>query len=111
MTVAKNNTFVMPAGDVNVTASFKAAVHTVTVTVNDNQGGTATAPNQAATDETVELEIKPNPGWGVDKVTVNGKPLDPTGPVTQLGYQFKMPAEDAKVVVEFFNSGSTGTEE
>ena len=110
----EDNTFEMPAGDVVVTARFKAkaAVHNVTVTVNDNQAGTATAtPNQAVAGTTVNLDIKPNPGWGVDKVTVNGEPLEPTGPVTQLGYQFVMPDEDATVVVEFFNSGSTGTEE
>ena len=117
VTVNKDNTFEMPAGDVNVTASFKAKTeepkqHSVTVTVNDNQAGTATAtPNQAVAGTTVNLDIKPNPGWGVDKVTVNGKQLDPTGPVTQLGYQFVMPDEDATVVVEFFNTGSTGTEE
>lgn len=117
VTVAKDNTFVMPAGDVNVTASFKEAkteetkpLHTVTV--NDNQAGTATAdPNQAVAGTTVNLDIKPNPGWGISKVTLNGKPLEPTGPVTQSGYQFKMPDEDAEVVVEFFNNGSTGTEE
>ena len=101
------------AGDVNVTASFKAKaeLHDVIVTVKNDQGGTATAPRQAAAGETVNLDIKPNPGWGVDKVTVNGKQLDSTVPVTQSGYQFVMPDEDAEVVVEFFNSGSTGTEE
>ena len=113
----EDNTFKMPAGDVVVTARFKKTeetkpLHTVTVTVNDNQAGTATAdPNQAVAGTTVNLNIKPNPGWGVDKVTLNGEPLEPTGPVTQSGYQFKMPDEDAEVVVEFFNSGSTGTEE
>ena len=113
----EDNTFKMPAGDVVVTARFKKTeetkpLHTVTVTVNDNQAGTATAdPNQAVAGTTVNLNIKPNPGWGVDKVTLNGEPLEPTGPVTQSGYQFVMPDEDATVVVEFFNSGSTGTEE
>ena len=110
VTVNKDNTFEMPAADVNVTASF-AKLHNVTVTVKDNQGGTATAPNRVAAGKTVELDIKPNPGWGISKVTLNGKPLEPTGPVTQSGYQFKMPDEDAEVVVEFFNNGSTGTEE
>ena len=113
VTVAKNNTFVMPAGDVNVTASFKAKaeLHDVIVTVKNDQGGTATAPSQAAAGETVKLDIQPKDGWTVDKVTVNGEPLEPTVPVTQLGYQFVMPDEDAKVVVEFVNGGSTETEE
>ena len=44
-------------------------------------------------------------------MTLNGEPLETTGPVTQLGYQFVMPDEDAKVVVEFVYGGSTETEE
>ena len=113
----ENNAFEMPAGDVIVTARFKAKAeepkqHSVTVTVKNDQGGTATAdPNQAVAGQTVKLDIQPKDGWTVDKVTVNGEPLEPTVPVTQLGYQFVMPDEDAEVVVEFFNSGSTGTEE
>ena len=48
VTVNKDNTFEMPAGDVNVTASFKAKAeepkqHSVTVTVEGAPGGTATA--------------------------------------------------------------------
>ena len=113
----ENNAFEMPAGDVIVTARFKAKAeepkqHSVTVTVKNDQGGTATAdPNQAAAGQTVKLDIQPKDGWTVDKVTVNGEPLEPTVPVTQLGYQFVMPDEDAEVVGEFFNSDSTGTEE
>ena len=109
----ENNAFEMPAGAVIVTARFKAKaeLHDVIVTVKNDQGGTATAPSQAAAGETVNLDIKPNPGWGVDKVTVNGKQLDSTGPVTQLGYQFVMPDEDAAVVVECVNGGSTEAEE
>ena len=113
----ENNAFEMPAGDVIVTARFKAKAeepkqHSVTVTVKNDQGGTATAdPNQAVAGQTVKLDIQPKDGWTVDKVTVNGEPLEPTVPVTQLGYQFVMPDEDAEVVVEFFNSDSTGTEE
>ena len=114
----ENNAFEMPAGDVIVAARFKAKaeLHDVIVTVQDDQGvpqgGTATAtPSLAVAGQTVKLDIQPKDGWTVDKVTVNGEPLEPTVPVTQLGYQFVMPDEDAEVVVEFFNSGSTGTEE
>ena len=69
------------------------------------------AIDAASAGQTVKLDIQPKDGWTVDKVTVNGEPLEPTVPVTQLGYQFVMPDEDAEVVVEFFNSDSTGTEE
>ena len=114
--VDENNTFVMPAGDVNVTARFKEAkaeetkpLHNVTVTVQDEQGvqqgGTATAtPNQAVAGETVKLDIKADDGWIVTKVTMNDKTLSPTDLDTKSGYQFEMPDADAKVVVEFFNT-------
>ena len=115
----ENNTFKMPAGDVNVSARFKAKAeeHDVIVTVQDEkgvqQGGTATAtPSKAAAGDTVKLDIQPDDGWIVTEVTMNGKTLSPTDVNTKSGYQFEMPNEDAKVVVEFFNNGgSTGTEE
>ena len=107
----ENNTFKMPAGDVNVSARFKAKaeLHNVTVTVQDDkdvpQGGKATAqPSKAAAGETVKLDIQPDDGWIVTEVTMNGKPVYPTDEVNKSGYQFEMPNEDAKVVVEFFNT-------
>ena len=111
VTVNKDNTFEMPAGDVNVTVSFKAKaeLHNVTVTVQDEngvqQGGTATADrSQAAAGDTVKLDIQADDGWIVTAVTMNGKPVYPTDEVNKSGYQFEMPDEDAKVVVEFFNT-------
>ena len=114
VTVNKDNTFVMPAGDVNVSARFKKAeepkpLHTVTVTVQDEQGvqqgGKATADrSQAAAGDTVKLDIQPDDGWIVTEVTMNGKTLSPTDQVNKSGYQFEMPDEDAKVVVEFYNT-------
>lgn len=111
VTVNKDNTFEMPAGDVNVTASFKAKaeLHNVTVTVQDEkgvqQGGTATAePSKAAAGEIVKLNIQADDGWIVTEVTMNGKPVYPTDEVNKSGYQFEMPNEDAKVVVEFYNT-------
>ena len=115
VTVNKDNTFEMPAGDVNVTASFKAKAeepkqHSVTVTVKNDQGGTATAePNQAAAGQTVKLNIKADDGWTVWQVTMNGEPLTPD-PNTKKDYQFEMPDEDVKVVVEFVNNDSPAPE-
>ena len=111
----ENNTFKMPAGDVNVTARFKAKAeepkqHSVTVTVKDNQGGTATAePNQAAAGQTVKLDIKADDGWSVWRVTMNDEQLTPD-PNTKKDYQFEMPDEDVKVVVEFVNNDSPAPE-
>lgn len=105
----EDNTFKMPAGDVVVSARFKKAeepkpLHTVTVTVKDNQGGTATAPSQAAAGETVKLDIQPKDGWIVDKVTMNDELVDLADPMDKLSYQFEMPDKDAKVVVVFYNT-------
>lgn len=114
--VDENNTFVMPAGDVNVTARFKEAkteetkpLHTVTVTVKDDQGGTATAPSQAAAGETVKLDIKADDGWSVWRVTMNDEQVTPD-PNTKKDYQFVMPDKDVKVVVEFVNNDSPAPE-
>ena len=116
VTVNKDNTFVMPAGDVNVSARFKEAkteetkpLHNVTVTVKDNQGGTATAPSQAAAGETVKLDIKADDGWSVWRVTMNDEQVTPD-PNTKKDYQFEMPDKDAKVVVEFVNNDSPAPE-
>ena len=59
----------------------------------------------------MKLDIQPKDGWIVDKVTMNDEPVSPTDEETKSGYQFVMPDEDAKVVVEFVNGGSTETEE
>ena len=117
VTVNKDNTFVMPAGDVNVSARFKEAkteetkpLHNVTVTVKDNQGGTATAdPSQAAAGATVKLDIKADDGWSVWRVTMNDEQVTPD-PNTKKDYQFEMPDKDAKVVVEFVNNDSPAPE-
>ena len=117
VTVNKDNTFVMPAGDVNVSARFKAKaeLHDVIVTVQDDkdvpQGGKATAePSKAAAGDIVKLNIQPDDGWTVYAVTMNDKPVYPTDEVNKSGYQFEMPDEDAKVVVVFFNSNSPAPE-
>ena len=105
----------MPAGDVVVSARFKKAeepkpLHTVTVTVKDNQGGTATAePNQAAAGQTVKLNIQADDGWSVWRVTMNDEQVTPD-PNTKKDYQFEMPDKDAKVVVEFVNNDSPAPE-
>lgn len=117
VTVNKDNTFVMPAGDVNVSARFKAKaeLHDVIVTVQDDkdvpQGGKATAePSKAAAGDIVKLNIKPDDGWTVYAVTMNDKPVYPTDEVNKSGYQFEMPDEDVKVVVEFVNNDSPAPE-
>ena len=115
----ENNTFKMPAGDVNVSARFKKAeepkpLHNVTVTVQDDkgvqQGGKATAePSKAAAGETVKLDIQPDDGWSVYSVTVNDELLNPDLE-TKKNYQFEMPDKDVKVVVTFVNNDSPAPE-
>ena len=113
--VEENNTFVMPAGDVNVTARFKVKAeepkqHSVTVTVKNAQGGTATAePNQAAAGQTVKLNIQAEEGWSVYEVTMDKELLTPDLE-TKKNYQFVMPDKDVEVVVEFVNNDSPAPE-
>lgn len=113
--VEENNTFVMPAGDVNVTARFKVKAeepkqHSVTVTVKNAQGGTATAePNQAAAGQTVKLNIQAEEGWSVYEVTMDKELLTPDLE-TKKNYQFVMPDKDVQVVVEFVNNDSPAPE-
>ena len=72
--------------------------HQVTVEVNDNAMGSATANvSEAAAGETVTLDIKPNDDFKVKSVTVNGQPIEDDAGT----YSFEMPDQDAKVVVTF----------
>ena len=57
----------------------------------------------------MKLDIQADDGWTVWQVTMNGEPLTPD-PNTKKDYQFEMPDEDVKVVVEFVNNDSPAPE-
>ncbi len=63
------NTFVMPAGDVTVDATFKKIVYTITV--DPCVGGTVEAPLTATYGEKINLTITPETGYEIKEIKVN----------------------------------------
>ena len=86
--------FIMPGSDVTVKVIFELIPHDITVTAGAE--GTVTAnKTTAGKGETVKLTIKPDDGYEVDTITLNGKKL------SSSATSFTMPAEDADVEVTF----------
>ena len=94
-----DNSFIMPASDVVVTATFKEK-KSYTVTVENTQHGTAsTAPTPPVVGQPVTVNATPDEGYMVDAVTV-------TGPNGTIAYNednntFIMPASNVTVKVTF----------
>lgn len=93
--------FEMPAKDVNIHAVFEAnQAPEYTVTVNESENGSVESDKtRAAKDETVTLTVKPDAGYELDTLVVDGQ--DVTGSVENDQYAFSMPAEDVTVQVTF----------
>ena len=82
-----NNTFVMPAGDVTITATFKESIvnYNLTWSVTPAEGGTVeikagetvltTSPAQVAAGTHITITPTPAQGYEVESVKVNGTPL------------------------------------
>ena len=82
-----NNTFVMPAGDVTITATFKESIvnYNLTWSVTPAEGGTVeikagetvltTSPAQVAAGTHITITPSPAQGYEVESVKVNGTPL------------------------------------
>ena len=89
------NTFTMPASDVVVDVTFKPIPPKVfTITVDQATNGSVIANKQSAKEnEEVTLTVKADEGYELDKLLVNGKPVE----VTNDTYTFNMPKE--KVVI------------
>ncbi|MBR0031532.1 MAG: InlB B-repeat-containing protein, partial [Treponema sp.] len=84
------------------------SVPTYKVTVNPITNGTVTATPSAGVAEGVEvtLEIKPDPGYALDTLTVDG--TNKTADVAAGKYTFKMPASNVTVGAAFKSIYSTG---
>ena len=96
-----NYTFVMPAGNVEITATFKAIDYDVTLVSAIN--GEVTADKQTAhVGETVTLTITPDKGYELDQIYVmNGEILVTVISAGEGVYTFTMPAGNVVISVLF----------
>ncbi len=95
------NSFVMPASNVMIYATFKPAQGTAyNITVNQPQeGGTVTVPASAKAGSEVTLTATPKEGYELDKFTVT---KDADGSEVQVtDGKFKMPAGNVTVTATF----------
>ena len=96
-----NYTFVMPAGDVAVSAMFKAIDYTVAIAPANN--GTITSDKETAHyGDIVTLTITPAIGYEFDELRVlDGGTEVPATATTDGNYTFTMPANNVHVSVTF----------
>ena len=96
-----NYTFTMPAGNVEVYATFKAIDYTITIEPAEN--GTVTADKQTANiGETVTLTVTPDKGYELDEIHVmNGTTQVAVTITTEGKYTFVMPAGNMEISATF----------
>ena len=94
-------TFIMPAGEVTVSAAFKAIIYSVTVSEADH--GTVSADKaEAAVGETVSLTVTPEEGYELDVLTVKQGEADVEVTEGEDGARsFTMPAGAVTVSAAF----------
>ena len=89
------NQFTMPAGNVNISASFTKSSYKIDY--QTPQHGTVQVPKTANPGDTVTITATPDSGYMVDIITVNSG----QGKVDVTGNTFVMPASDVVVNVTF----------
>ena len=101
-------TFVMPAGNVKVQATFKAIDYTITIEPAEN--GTVTADKQTAhIGETVTLTVTPDKGYELDEIHVmNGTTRLTTVSEDEGNHTFVMPANNVVISTLFKETSDTG---
>ncbi len=101
-------TFVMPAGNVEVSATYKAIDYAITIEPAEN--GTVTADKQTANmGETVTLTITPNEGYEFDQLIVmNGTTQVAVTPAEEGNHTFVMPANNVVISTLFKETSGTG---
>lgn len=103
--VANDNSFIMPAGNVTVTVTFKKTVvtpteYTITAKAVPADGGTVTTTPAAKAVKGTEVTVTatPNKGWKIDSIKSDDVKLDVD---INDAYKFTMPATDVTVVANF----------
>ena len=110
VTVSENNTFVMPDGNVTVTATFKATYTITTSTTGDVGGSTISVPASAAEGDIVTVTLNPAEGY----TPLNFRVVEdvnffevPFTKVNETTYTFVMPAQNVGIEVDFCLPGTT----
>lgn len=110
VTVSENNTFVMPDGNVTVTATFKATYTITTSTTGDVGGSTISVPASAAEDDIVTVTLNPAEGY----TPLNFQVVEDVNffevsftKVNETTYTFVMPAQNVLIEVDFCLPGTT----
>ena len=100
--------FVMPAGNVEISATFKMTDYTITIEPAEN--GTVTADKATANmGETITLTITPNEGYELDEIHVmNGTTQVAVTPAEDGKYTFVMPANNVVISTLFKETSDTG---
>ena len=91
-----DGSFIMPASDVEVTATYEAIEYTITVDAEAN--GTVEVAEKANVKEEIEIKVTPNDGFDVKEITAVDKD---NNPITVENNKFTMPASNVTVKVTF----------
>ena len=98
--VSEDGTFVMPDGDVTVTAEFRK-LDRYSITVNEAANGTVTAVETAYETDTVTLKFIPAEGYILESLTAENNDALVFSKVNDTTYTFVMPAENVTIVPTF----------
>ncbi len=103
--VGGDYTFVMPAGNVEISVSFRTIEYTVALNIEGKGTGTLngdyTEIAKALYKDTVSVTLKAAEGYELESVTVNGAEATYETTADADTYTFTMPAEDVTVNVVF----------
>ena len=101
-------TFVMPAGNVEISATFKMTDYAITIMPAEN--GTVIADKATANmGETVTLTITPDEGYELDQLTImNGTTQVAVTITTEGNHTFVMPANSVVISTLFKETSGTG---
>ena len=99
--VGDDFTFIMPAGDVTISATFKQ-LERYDIAVEGAANGTVTVPESAYESYTVTLTVTPDEGYALESLTVmQGETAVEVTWVDDTTCTFTMPAGDVTVIVYF----------
>lgn len=94
----EGTSFIMPAGNVEVTATFKEKEYNIKVEVSPAEGGSIKAVPSASLGKKVTVEVNPAEGYEIDTLTYTeeGQPVR-----NIVDYAFLMPANNVTIKAKF----------